>query len=171
MDRSAADSSTGVIERFYAAFGNRDHHAMAACYAPDARFRDPVFLELADARIGTMWRMLCERATDLRIECGPVTATGTSAECEWQAWYTYSATGRSVHNRIAASFELRDGLIVRHEDRFDLYRWARQALGVKGLLLGWAPPVRRAIRAGAARSLSAFERKAQAGLGPIPHIT
>ncbi len=163
MDSTATDGNIRAIERFYAAFGNRDHRIMADSYAPRARFRDPVFLELEGARIGTMWRMLCERATDLRIECGPVRATGTSAECEWQAWYTYSASGRPVHNRIAASFELRDGLIVRHDDKFALYRWARQALGVKGLLLGWTPPVRRAIRTGAARALAAFESQHAGG--------
>ena len=30
-----------LIERFYAAFAARDGGAMAACYAPDARFSDP----------------------------------------------------------------------------------------------------------------------------------
>jgi ketosteroid isomerase-like protein len=35
-----------LIERFYAAFGRKDGDAMAACYAPDARFSDPVFGEL-----------------------------------------------------------------------------------------------------------------------------
>jgi len=39
---------------------------------------------------------------------------------------------------------------------FDLYRWARQALGIKGLVLGWTPPVQRAIRRRAIRSLDAF---------------
>ncbi|TFG45335.1 MAG: DUF4440 domain-containing protein, partial [Gemmatimonadales bacterium] len=45
---------------------------------------------------------------------------------------------------------------VQHTDAFDLYRWARQALGVKGVLLGWAPPVQRAVRAQAARALETF---------------
>ena len=174
MDETGDTGNVAAIQRFYEAFGRRDHGVMAASYAGDAIFRDPVFQELAGPRIGTMWRMLCERATDLRIECGPVRATVGSAACEWQAWYTYSATGRPVHNRIAATFELRDGLILRHHDAFDLYRWARQALGATGLLFGWSPPVRRAIRAAAARSLDAFERRAadaarhsgdQAGLG------
>ena len=35
-------------------------------------------------------------------------------------------------------------------------RWARQALGGKGLLLGWAPPVQAAIRRQAARGLAQF---------------
>jgi uncharacterized protein len=129
---------------------------MAASYAPAARFSDPVFQDLAGPRIGTMWRMLCARATDLRVECGSVRVEGDTARVEWQAWYTYSATGRRVHNRIAARFILERGLIHRHDDVFDLYRWARQALGMTGILLGWSPPVQRAIRRRATRSLDAF---------------
>ena len=149
-----------LVERFYAAFNGRDHRAMAAAYAPDARFSDPVFTSLAGPRIGAMWRMLCERARDLRVECGPVTLDGGTARAQWQAWYTYTATGRPVHNRIDASFVIADGLIVRHEDRFGLYRWARQALGAKGVLLGWTPLVQGAIRAQAAKALERFEAKA-----------
>jgi hypothetical protein len=145
-----------LVEQFYAAFGRRDHRAMAACYAPDARFSDPVFQNLGGARIGVMWRMLCERATDLRVECGPVQMDGNTARVEWQAWYTYSATARRVHNRILATFTLDQDLIRRHDDVFDFYRWARQALGPPGLLLGWTPLLRRTVRRRAARSLDAF---------------
>ena len=31
--------SAALITRFYAAFGARDHAAMARCYAPDAHYR------------------------------------------------------------------------------------------------------------------------------------
>jgi len=50
----------------------------------------------------------------------------------------------------------RNGLIVEHRDSFDLWRWARQALGAKGLLLGWLPPVQAAIRRQAAQGLAAW---------------
>ena len=156
MNQEQLAPNVALVERFYAAFDRRDHRTMAASYAPMARFSDPVFQDLTGPRIGTMWRMLCERATDLRVECGPVRAEGDMARVEWQAWYTYSATGRRVHNRIAASLTLERGLIRRHDDVFDLYRWARQALGLKGFVLGWAPPVQRAIRRQASRSLGAF---------------
>lgn len=74
----------------------------------------------------------------------------------WQACYAYSGTGRLVCNRIAASFEFRDGLIARHVDRFSLWRWAAMALGGTGALLGWFPPTRNAIRARAAQGLAAY---------------
>ena len=98
--RKRMNANAVVIEGLYAAFGRRDHRAMAGCYTPIAQFSDPVFPNLIGPQIGMMWRMLCERATDLRIECGPVRADGETAQVQWQAWYTYSTTGRRVHNRI-----------------------------------------------------------------------
>lgn len=145
-----------VIRSFYAAFQRRDHAAMGASYTPDATFSDPVFPRLQGAAVRAMWRMLCERGTDLRIEVDGIRADAATGAARWEAWYTFSATGRPVHNIVRASFAFRDGLIHRHTDAFDLYRWARQALGMKGVLLGWAPPVQRAIRAQAARALDTF---------------
>ena len=132
---------------------------MARCYTPDAFFSDPVFTSLRGAEVAAMWRMLCERATDLRITFGNVMATGETGSAHWEAWYTYSATGRPVHNVIEARFAFQNGLIARHEDRFDLWRWARQAQGVPGWLLEWAPPMQRAIRAKAAEALAAWRAR------------
>jgi ketosteroid isomerase-like protein len=151
--------NTALIDRFYSAFARRDHATMAACYSPSAEFSDPVFTDLKGGQVGAMWRMLCERGTDLRIEHGPVRCEGNRCMVDWQAWYTYSATGRPVHNQIAASFVIENGVIQRHRDVFDLYRWARQALGVTGVLLGWSPPVQKTIRTKAARTLESFMRK------------
>ena len=154
-----------LIHSFYAAFQRRDHRAMAACYAPDAEFHDPVFTHLSGRRVAAMWRMLCERATDLRFEVDDVRVSAETGSAHWEAWYTFSQTGRHVHNRVNASFQFQDGKIRRHTDVFDLHAWARQALGLKGLLLGWAPPVQRAIRAQAARALEAFGQKHGLGSG------
>lgn len=145
-----------LIHTFYGAFQRRDAATMAACYAPDARFQDPVFGELDRARAAAMWRMLCERAADLDLTVADVVADDARGSARWEARYTFSATGRRVNNIIQATFEFAGGKIRRHVDRFDLYAWARQALGLKGLLLGWAPPVQGAIRAQAARGLEAF---------------
>jgi ketosteroid isomerase-like protein len=148
-----------LIRTFYAAFQRRDHAAMTLCYAPTATFSDPVFPNLRGPAVGAMWRMLCERGTDLRIEVSGIEADGAQGRARWEAWYTFSATHRPVHNIIHATFEFRDGLIRNHRDSFDLYRWSRQALGVKGLLFGWTPLVQNAIRTQAARSLDAFVRR------------
>lgn len=144
-----------LIDTFYRAFQRRDHATMAACYAPDASFQDPVFT-LEGAAVGAMWRMLCERGKDLRIEYGQIEADVAAGSAAWSAWYTFSGTERPVHNQIRASFAFRNGRIVRHTDRFDLYRWAAQALGLRGMLLGWTPLVQGAIRRNAAKALERF---------------
>jgi hypothetical protein len=72
--------------------------------------------------------------------------------------YTFSQTGNQVSNDIHAAFTFRDGKIVRHVDCFDLWKWAGQALGFKGILLGWTPLVKGAIRKQATKGLAAFRR-------------
>ena len=61
-----------------------------------------------------------------------------------------------MRNIVDASFVIVNGLIVQHADTFDLYRWARQALGIKGVLLGWSPLVQNAIRRQGAQGLDKF---------------
>ncbi len=145
-----------LLRDFYGAFARRDYRTMAASYASNAAFTDPVFGELHGAQIGAMWRMLCERANDLRIESSAFTANDTSGAAHWEAWYTFTATGRPVHNMIDATFTFANGKIGAHTDRFDLYAWSRQALGLKGALLGWTPFVQGAIRKQAAAGLASF---------------
>ena len=152
---SAALENRALIERFYRAFQQRDGAAMAACYHANARFCDPVF-ELEGARVGAMWKMLTSRGTDLRVEFGNVSADAASGGADWQAWYKFSATGRPVHNIISARFRFAEGLIIEHVDTFDFWRWARQALGPVGLLLGWSPMVRGKVRVQAARALDQY---------------
>lgn len=145
-----------TIHDFYSAFQKRDAAAMAACYHPDVRFSDPVFPDLRGPRAGAMWRMLCERGKDLAIEFRDVSADERRGAAHWDARYTYSGTGRKVVNRIDAAFEFDGGKIIRHTDSFDLYRWARQALGPVGLLLGWTPMVQGKIRRTAAAALDRY---------------
>jgi ketosteroid isomerase-like protein len=153
-----AAANAALINRFYEAFGRRDHAAMAACYAPDATFSDPVFQNLEGDEVRSMWRMLCERATDLEIVHSAVEADAEHGSAHWEADYTFTATGRRVHNSIDASFVFHEGLIAAHVDRFGLWAWARQALGPVGLALGWTPPLQNRIRGQANENLRAFMR-------------
>lgn len=151
-----ASANAALIERFYSAFARREVEAMLSCYRPDVSFKDPVFGALSGAQVRAMWRMLNARATDLEIDFDAITATDELGSARWEARYSYSGTGRPVHNRIAACFEFRDGLIARHVDRFSLWRWAAMALGGTGALLGWFPPFRNAIRTRAAQGLAVY---------------
>jgi ketosteroid isomerase-like protein len=147
-----------LIERFYAAFGRRDGDAMAACYAPDARFSDPVFGELRGEQPGAMWRMLCAQARDLSIELAEHGAdpAGATGDARWIARYTFSQTGRPVTNDVRARFRFAGDLIAEHDDAFSFHGWARQALGAPGLLLGWTPLLRASVRRRARASLERF---------------
>jgi len=144
-----------LIEGFYAAFARRDAPAMAACYAPDAHFTDPVF-DLTGVEVGAMWAMLCERGKDLRLEWRDIRADDATGSAHWEPRYTFSATGRPVHNVIDSAFTFNAGRIATHVDTFDLWRWSRMALGAKGALLGWTPFMRSAIRAQARRGLATW---------------
>jgi ketosteroid isomerase-like protein len=158
-------ANEALIERFYAAFAERNGAAMAACYAPEVSFSDPVFPDLHGEEAGAMWRMLTERATDLRIELLEREAGDERGSARWRAHYTFTQTGRPVVNDVRASFRFAGGLIVEHRDEFDFHRWARQALGPVGLVLGWTPMLRASVRRRARAGLEQFraERSPSAG--------
>jgi len=148
-----------LLERFYRAFARRDAATMAACYHRDARFSDPVFPALDHAGVCAMWAMLCANGKDLRLETSGIDADDAHGRAHWDAHYTFSGTGRPVVNRIDASFAFRDGLIVEHRDAFDFHRWAAQALGLSGRLLGGSGWLRRKVQKQAAARLGDWQRR------------
>jgi ketosteroid isomerase-like protein len=156
---SHPNTNSELIGRFYEAFQKQDAEAMGACYADDVVFSDPVFGELRGEQARDMWRMLVARAQDFSLTFDAVTADERTGRAHWVARYLFSQTGRKVENRIQAQFVFRDGRIVEHRDSFDLWRWSRQALGLKGALLGWTPFVQGAIRAQAKKGLDAYRNK------------
>lgn len=148
-----------TIETFYRAFQQRDAAAMAACYHEQARFSDPVFPDLDAGGVRAMWAMLLAGGKDLRLEFSGVEADDQHGRAHWDARYTFSASGRPVLNRIDAEFTFRDGLIVRHQDRFDFHAWAAQALGLGGRLFGGSAWLQRKVQAQAAQRLAAWRRR------------
>ncbi len=146
-----------LIRELYDALDRHDGETMARLYDPDGRFKDPAFGELTGAEAGDMWRMLTGRAEDLRVELADLSADGDSGTAHWIATYTFN-TGRHVVNDIHARFRFRDGLIVDHEDSFSFWRWARQALGPPGLVLG-LPPMNQLVRRRARGDLAKFREE------------
>ncbi len=153
--------SRQTLETLYAAFARLDGAAMAACYAENATFDDEAFSLKGRREIGGMWTMLCDGTKAKARDAWRLTATVTGdRSAHWEAWYRFTATGRMVHNVIDSEFEFgADGLITRQRDRFDFWRWARQALGAPGWLLGWTPFLRHKVRATAAGNLAVFLAK------------
>jgi len=154
-----------LIERFYRAFDEGDGDTMGACYAPDVRFSDPVFTDLRGSRAGAMWRMLTGAPGDLRIELLEHEADQARGSAHWKAHYEFTDTGRPVVNDVHASFRFADGLIAEHHDEFSFHGWARQALGPVGLIGGWTPLLRAAVRRKAAARLEEFTGAPGGGAG------
>jgi ketosteroid isomerase-like protein len=149
-----------TVKRFYEALMAKDAEGMAKLYHDEARFDDPVFEGLQGEEVRNMWRMLLDRATDdFKVEVQEVEEDDRQGVARWEAWYTYSATNRKIHNKIKASFEIKDGLITYHNDCFTLWTWLGQAYGIKGLLMGWAPWVRTKLRSGARSALVKYGAK------------
>ena len=140
-----------ALARFYEAFARRDGETMAALYAPDATFEDPVF-RLAGSEIGRMWIGLLGGAKDFSVQFTVAKAGAGTGVVEWTARYLFGGK-RPVVNVIVSEIEMRDGLLVRQKDAFDFPRWAAQALGLPGFLFGRAEWLRRSVSKSAAARL------------------
>ncbi len=121
-----------IITQFYLAFQQQDAEKMISFYHDDIEFTDPAFGTIRGNDAKNMWRMLCENAQNFSLNYSHI--TNTSAH--WEAKYNFSGTGKRVHNKIDASFVFKDGKIYKHTDVFNLHKWATQAFGIKGFLIG-----------------------------------
>jgi len=150
------NSNEQLIHHFYSSFQRKDVQAMQDCYAAGATFSDPVFTNLNAAEVRSMWAMLLKNGKDMRVEFKNIEGNDNCVTAEWDAWYTFSKTGNKVHNQIKASFLIENGKIVKHTDQFSFYKWAKQALGVTGVLLGWTGFLKNKISTTAKKSLKSF---------------
>jgi len=153
-----------VAERFYDAFALGDWHTMGMTYARHATFSDPVFPLLGADEVRAMWHMLLARAQDFSLNYTIAAESADGARVVWVARYIFTPTGRAVSNRVVTEMRFAAGRIVKQVDRFSLWRWSRQALGLQGWLLGWSPLVRTRVQNQAAASLRKFvEQERQHG--------
>ncbi|OYU81249.1 MAG: limonene-1,2-epoxide hydrolase [Flavobacterium sp. BFFFF1] len=147
-----------LIEEFYAAFASNNPDTMSSCYHSEVIFQDPAFGVLKGKDVSDMWHMLIERSKgNLEIEFSDIHAERNFGSAKWIAKYTFSSTQRKVTNRISSQFEFKDGLILRHTDHFDIWKWSQQALGLKGLLLGWTGFLQKKVQQQAIHSLRKFQ--------------
>ena len=154
-----------TITRFYNAFAALDPDTMATCYAPNVSFKDEAFQLQGREQVMAMWSMLSEvrrsKGMDVwRLEFTDVQGDKGRGSAHWEAHYRFSSTRRLVHNKIDAEFEFDDkGLICRHTDHFNFWRWSQQALGAPGYLLGWSGFLRKKVQERAKASLQQYLKR------------
>ncbi|MBK7467080.1 MAG: nuclear transport factor 2 family protein [Saprospiraceae bacterium] len=153
-------SNKQIIENFYRAFAASDIEGMLSCYHDKIQFEDPAFGKLEGDRAKNMWRMLLLSSNgEIKLSFSNVEADETSGSAYWIAEYYFSKTGRKVINHVQASFHFQDGLIIKHKDQFSLYKWAKQALGMTGVLIGWSSFFKHKMQKGTNTLLDNFMRK------------
>lgn len=146
-----------IIHSFYTAFQNKEPQQMVDCYHKNVEFSDPAFGNIKGDRVRAMWFMLIERGGDnLHITYDEVQANDYSGSAKWTATYLFGPKKRKVVNNIVATFYFQNGKILQHTDHFSLSKWARQALGFKGLLLGKTKFLKRKIQLMSSKSLSGY---------------
>ena len=149
------------VKQFYQAFTDLNAEGMAGCYHDEVVFEDPAFGVLRGEQAKNMWRMLLasQKGKDFKVVASNIQENAQKGTAHWEAFYAFSKTGRQVHNIIEAEFEIQDGLIIKHTDRFNLHRWAGQALGLQGTLIGWTGFFKKKLHAQTNGLLAKFERK------------
>lgn len=149
-----------IIYKFYDAFANSDAETMVSYYHDQIEFEDPAFGKLKGDEAKNMWRMLIGRSKgDIKITFDNVRADENSGSAHWKAVYHYGPQKRRVINNIRAEFEFSDGKIIKHVDRFDLWKWSRQALGLPGFLLGWTSFLKNKIQKQTGKLLKSYSDK------------
>ncbi len=153
-------TSSQIAHAFYQAFQKKDFKMMQGLYADNASFSDPAFPNLNAQEVRAMWEMLLTASKDLQLEYLILEENAQQVKTQWIATYTFSKTGRKVINKIVATMVIENGLIVSHTDDFNFYKWASQALGTAGVLLGWTSFLRKKVQTTARQNLANFMQKA-----------
>ncbi|MFV8369902.1 nuclear transport factor 2 family protein [Flavobacterium sp. LB2R40] len=158
-------SNENTLIQFYTAFANGDATTMCACYHPIIQFRDPAFGLLEGNDVNQMWKMLLKKSKgNIKIEFSNIKADEYIGSARWVATYNFSKTNRKVINIIQSQFHFKDGLIIKHTDDFDIWKWSKQALGMTGFLFGWTGYFQHKIQQQAILSLNAFKETKHADL-------
>lgn len=153
-------NNSAIAVDFYSAFQDKDALKMASLYHVNVEFEDPAFGKLKGDEVGAMWKMLCERSSDLTIKFELIASKENQIDVKWIASYSFGKSKRKVINSIVATLSFEDGKIIKHKDVFNLYKWSRQALGFSGYLLGWTSFFKHKLNAKTRIQLDAFMKKA-----------
>ncbi|KAG8751620.1 hypothetical protein FRC14_007723 [Serendipita sp. 396] len=178
-------SGEQLVEKYLAAYKAYDLAAMDACTDPEFTFSDPAFPSLnckyeprSSWPIGHpnfvsvakqakgMFSMFVNNREKNKMELEYKDIKKGINDLTYTATYTvrYIFTGRPVTNVIQSTFTISptSNLLLSQVDAFPFYTWAKQALGLPGLLLGWTGYLQSQVQHNAGQSLEKYMKKAEA---------
>jgi hypothetical protein len=139
-----------LIENFYKLLSNKKYNSIAQLYHQDASFTDGIFS--VSGQIEGMWHFMCGIANDFTLTVKSIEQKNNIFVVNWESFYFLN--GKRIHNILTSTIKLQGNKIIEQRDEFSFYRIARQTGGTKGVLLGWLPAARTAIRS---KMLIAFD--------------
>lgn len=152
-------NSKEVVTKFYDAFLKKDYKTMQSLYAINAVFSDEIFKGLSGFEAGKMWQMLLTSGSEMSVEYKILDTSKKGAKVKWIADYTFSKTGRKVHNEVISTFEIEEGKIYTQRDKFNFGSWSKQALGFVPWLFGLLGVTQKKVQETASKGLNDFIRK------------
>ena len=146
-----------LIETFYTGFQQLNADKMNNCYNDDIVFFDPIFGLLRGKEVKSMWEMLCKNAINFSLTFSNIIELDEEYyTCDWVATYTFSASGKTIVNKIKANMRFENGKIAEHSDAFSVHNWSKQAFGIPGVLFGWNSLFQNKIKNKAKQNLLKF---------------
>lgn len=150
-------ASVKTIHQLYTSIANGDVSKIDECYADNVKFHDPVFGFLTADEVPKMWKMLILKSNkNLDLDYKIIKITKHTAEVKWTAIYFFGKNKRQITNHIQSKFHFKEGLIVKQNDDFNIWKWSQQAFGLPGFLFGWTGYMQRKIQLKALSSLKNF---------------
>lgn len=147
-----------IIKKLLKAYGNKDYPAIAKCYHQDVRFIDPIFGHIKGQNVFSMWKTLINNNNGkLKIKAIEILTTDYLGSAKWIITYKHSKTNRQIVNVITSNFHFKDGLIIKHVDDFDIWKWSKQAFGFSGYLFGWTGYMQQKLHDNALDTLRNFK--------------
>lgn len=150
--------SEKTIHQLYTSIANGVPSDIDSCYASKVKFHDPVFNTLRDQEVPKMWKMLIEKSKgNLAVEYTIIKCDTHKGSAQWTATYTFGKNKRLIKNTIQSEFHFKDGLIIKQNDDFNIWNWAKQAFGFSGFLFGWTGYMQNKIHQKARLSLKNYK--------------
>jgi ketosteroid isomerase-like protein len=146
-------ASRALVEQLFLALREGETDALLSRYAEHVRIEHPLLGVLDRDEFAAALRSFARRSPGHSLTYAIEDAEGDRVEASWRLNHLFHETGRLVAISGASVFVLAAGRIVRQTDRFDRRDWARQALGLTGLVLSFLPGWRAFLRRELRRSL------------------